>query len=209
MHLKYQLTTDVALAEGRGPSLVDRWGVLFPGGEDFLPATLASTLSGFVKGGGRVAVFGTGSFRGVTHITGFPSAPARERSRSSPRWTPSAPSAARSRPPGGELITELTDALGLFSGTVAFSGFSQYQPIQPPSGATISAAGIADGSSAIVAFRYGSGTVDRGRTARLRREPRAATSTRRSCSTTSGTCSPRSAEAADATAARVAVRRGY
>ena len=72
MHLRYQLTTDVALAEGRGPSLVDRWGVLFPGGEQFLPAGLSSTLSGFVKGGGRVAALGTGVFSGVSRITGFP-----------------------------------------------------------------------------------------------------------------------------------------
>ncbi len=45
------------------------------------------------------------------------------------------------------------------SGAVAFSGFGQYQPIQPPSGAAISAAGIANGSPAIIAFRDGAGTV--------------------------------------------------
>jgi hypothetical protein len=161
MHLKYQLTTDVALAEGRGPSLVDRWGVLFPGGEDFLPQSLASganSLSGFVKGGGRVAVFGTGSLRGVTHITGFPSDPRA----SAPVLSPLDPLGAQRgaiTPTGGELITDLTDALDLFSGTIAFSGFSQYQPIHPPTGATISAAGIADGSPAILGFRSGLGIV--------------------------------------------------
>ncbi len=41
LHQRYQLTTDVALAEGHGPSLVDRWGVLFPGGEEFLPYGVA------------------------------------------------------------------------------------------------------------------------------------------------------------------------
>ncbi len=52
----FQLTTDVALAEGHGPSLVDRWGVLFPDGED-LPAGDAGERAsrGFVRGGGARA----------------------------------------------------------------------------------------------------------------------------------------------------------
>jgi hypothetical protein len=160
-HLKYQLTTDVALAVGRGPSLVNRWGVLFPGGEDFLPASLASgtgDLDGFVKAGGRVAVFGTQSLQGAAAITNFPAAP----QTSAPTFSHLDPFGATHghlTPTNGELITELTDALGLFSGTSAFSGFSQYQPIQPPSGATISEAGIADGTPAIVGFRDGAGTV--------------------------------------------------
>jgi hypothetical protein len=161
MHVKYQLTTDVALAEGHGPSLVDRWGVLFPGGEEFLPSTLASgpeSLPGFVKGGGRVAVLGAGSLRGVSDITGFPSNPRA----SAPVFSSVDPFGARRGSlvsTNGALITELTDALGLFNGAIAFSGFSHYQPIQPPSGATISAAGVADGSPAILGFRSGSGIV--------------------------------------------------
>ena len=102
MHRKYQLTTDVALAEDRGPSLVDRWGVLFPGGEDFLPASLASPqtgLAGLRQGGGRVVVLGTGSFQGVSKITGFPSDPRA----SAPAFSRAGPlrrvSAARSHPP--------------------------------------------------------------------------------------------------------------
>lgn len=157
-HLKYQLTTDVALAEGHGPSLVDRWGVLFPGGEQFLPASLKPTLDGFVRGGGRVAVIGTGSFRGLTSIANFPAAPGA----SAPIYSQVDPFGAQHgsiTPTNGELITELTDALGLFNGAVAFSGFSHYQPIQPPSGATISAAGIADGMPAIIGFRHGTGIV--------------------------------------------------
>ena len=49
-HCDLQLTTDVALAEGVGPSLVDRWGVLFPDGDDFLPATLASDAAAASSG---------------------------------------------------------------------------------------------------------------------------------------------------------------
>ncbi len=158
LHLRYQLTTDVALAEGHGPSLVDRWGVLFPGGEDFLPTGLRSTLDGFVKGGGRVAALGTGIFRGVSHITGFPA----DTRASAPVLSRVDAFGAQRRqitPTNGELITELTDELGVLNGAIAFSGFGQYQPIQPPSGAAISAAGIANGSPAIIAFHDGAGTV--------------------------------------------------
>ncbi len=107
LHLRYQLTTDVALAEGHGPSLVDRWGVLFPGGEDFLPTGLRSTLDGFVKGGGRVAVLGTGIFRGVSDITGFP-ADTRARAPVLSRVDAFGAQRRQIAPTNGELITELT-----------------------------------------------------------------------------------------------------
>jgi hypothetical protein len=164
-HLSYQLTTDVALAEGRGPSLVNRWGVLFPDGEDYLPASLARAsstgsppLTSFVQGGGRVLTLGTGTFTGVSRLSGSASS----------LWAgvPSSSKAdlfgarrGRVTPTGGALITELTDQLGLFGGILAFSGFSQYQPIEPPGSQALSAAGISEQSAAIVGFRYGSGIV--------------------------------------------------
>lgn len=156
-HLGYQLTTDVALAEGHGPSLVGRWGVVFADGEHFLPASLRAPLSGFVGSGGRVLALGTGTFQGVSRISGFPtatraSAPARTRTDLF--------GAQRGpiTPTGGQLISELSDAVGLFNGPIAFGGFSQYQPIQPPAGAGVSAAGIANATPAIVAFHRGSGS---------------------------------------------------
>ncbi len=161
LHFRYQLTTDVALAESYGPSLVNRWGVLFPDGEDFVPAQLVSGpngVGGFVKAGGRVLMLGTGAFRGSSRVTNFPSAA----QASAPVASAVDPFGARRgsiTPTNGELITELTDSLDLFTGAIAFSGFGQYQPIQPPSGATISAAGVANGTPAIIAFHDGSGTV--------------------------------------------------
>jgi hypothetical protein len=74
-HLSYQLTTDVALAEDQGPSLADRGGVIFPEGENFLPAALEPTLRGFVRGGGRALVLGTNSLSGTSQISGFPADP--------------------------------------------------------------------------------------------------------------------------------------
>jgi hypothetical protein len=160
-HLSYQLTTDVALAEGVGPSLADRGGVVLTEGENFLPEGLESTLRGFVRAGGRVLALGTGSFSGVSHISGFPAAP----HAGAPRSTPADPFGARRgpvTPTGGELISANGDDFALFSNAGEFSGFNQYQPIAPPAGAArgaISVAGIGSGAPAIVAFRDGAGTV--------------------------------------------------
>ena len=162
-HDSYQLTTDVALAEGAGPSLVDRWGVLFGDGEDFiptnsLPTSLKSLLVGFVKGGGRVLALGAGTLQGTSLISGYPADP----QAAAPVISKTDIFGAQHGPlmsTRGDLITELADDLNLFGGTVAFTGFSHYQPIEPPAGAPVSAAGIASGSPAIVAFRSGSGTV--------------------------------------------------
>ncbi len=162
-HDSYQLTTDVALAEGTGPSLVDRWGVLFGDGEDFiptnsLPTSLKSLLVGFVKGGGRVLALGAGTLQGTSLISGYPADP----QAAAPVISKTDIFGAQHGPlmsTRGDLITELADDLNLFGGTVAFTGFSHYQPIEPPAGAPVSAAGIASGSPAIVAFRSGSGTV--------------------------------------------------
>jgi len=165
--LSYQLTTDVALAESRGPSLADRGGVILPEGENFLPAELEPTLRGFVRGGGRVLVLGTGELSGTSKITGFPSSPRA----AAPQLTlADLFGAVRGpiTPTGGELISVVSDPLNLFSGASSFSGFGQYQPIRPPAGghsgsasaaSSVSAAGIGTGAPAIVGFHYGSGTV--------------------------------------------------
>jgi flagellar hook assembly protein FlgD len=161
-HLSYQLTTDVALAEGVGPSLADRGGVVFPEGEDYVPAGLQLTLRGFVRGGGRLLALGTRAFSGVSHISGFPATPRA----GLPRLTTTDLFGARRgpvTPTGGELISSVSaDAFSLFHDAGEFAGFSQYQPIRPPAGSapgTVSALGIGSAAPAIVAFRYGGGTV--------------------------------------------------
>ncbi len=157
-HESYQLTTDVALAEGRGPSLDNRWGVVFPDGTYFLPAALTSTLTGFVRGGAHVLTLGTGTFQGTSAITGFPTDPRA----AAPVLRKTDLFGAQRGPltsTDGALITELQDDLNLFGGTLAFTGFKRYQPIEPPAGARVSAAGVANGSAAIVAYPAGSGSV--------------------------------------------------
>jgi hypothetical protein len=160
-HLSYQLTTDVALAENLQPSLADRGGVVLPEGENFLPTELESTLRGFVRGGGRVLVLGTGDLSGVSRLSGFPSSPRA----AAPELTLTDLFGAERgpvTPTGGELISETTDPLRLFVNAGSFSGFGDYQPVHAPGGAatdSFSAAGIGNGAPAIVGFHYGSGTV--------------------------------------------------
>lgn len=160
-HMSYQLTTDVALSENEGPSLTDRWGVVLPEGTDFLPASLADHNQGlpaFVRGGGRVLALGTGTLMGTSAISGYPANP-----RASAPTKPKTDLFGATRGPltgtHTELITELADDLHLFGDVVAFNGYSHYQPIEPPAGVGVSAAGIASGSPAIVGFPVGSGTV--------------------------------------------------
>lgn len=161
-HLSYQLTTDVALAEGVGPSLADRGGVVFPESEEFLPAGLELTLRGFVRGGGRVLVLGTHALSASSHITGFPGAPRA----AVPHATSTDIFGARHgqlTPTGGELISSVSaDAFNLFGNAGEYAGFSQYQPISPPrstAAGAFSAVGIGSAAPAIVAFHYGGGTV--------------------------------------------------
>jgi hypothetical protein len=160
----YQLTTDIALSEGVGPSLVDRWGVLLPDGSDYLPAGPTATsglearLLGFVKGGGRALVLGTGALAGTSTITGYPADP----QASAPKLSGTDLFGAQRGPVSatrGALIVELEDRLHVFGLLSALTGFSAYQPIEPPAGVLVSAAGIATGSPAVSAFTVGTGTA--------------------------------------------------
>jgi hypothetical protein len=74
-HYHYQLTTDIALAEGVGPSLSDSQGLALAGSETWLPSSLVSILKGFVQGGRSVLSLGTDSLTGSSVIRGYPSDP--------------------------------------------------------------------------------------------------------------------------------------
>lgn len=156
--LHYQLTTDVALARGEGPSLTGRWGVVLAGDETWLPHALVQELQGFVKGGGRVLSIGTDALRGSTTISGPESAP---RAAAAVRMSPDLFGAKHGprRPTDGELVTELTDQLGIFASVPALPGYRFYAPVDPPAGASASLAGVAAGAPAVAAFGRGRGYV--------------------------------------------------
>jgi hypothetical protein len=68
-HLPYDLTSDLALTLGDGPSADDRPGVLLAGTERWITSGYARRLRRYVADGGRVATIATDSLRrGVTLV---------------------------------------------------------------------------------------------------------------------------------------------
>jgi hypothetical protein len=164
-HLRYDLTTDVALAQGANPGLGGRRGVVFAGTEQWLPASLAPRLRRFVTGGGRVLSIGTGSLTRLSTVA-----------QTSPGGTEAERPTARSAADLfgahlGHVVTQrhplLTlvnppDGLHLFSQTSgAFAGFDSYQPIDSlaPPAKLESSAGVTPSSPSIAGFGYGHGVV--------------------------------------------------
>jgi hypothetical protein len=66
-HVKYDLTSDLALMIGDGPRATDRAGVLLAGAERWVTPAFARRLRKYVSDGGRLASIATDSLRrGVT-----------------------------------------------------------------------------------------------------------------------------------------------
>ena len=155
-HLRYDITTDLALASGPDALLSGHTGVLLPGDERWVTASVAGGLRAYVEGGGRLASLGTDSLRGQVTVSGDSLA------------QPTLPGdvdafGARMGPvtQSQGTITDLQDGpIQLFRGTTGlFSGFGAYEPVQSPgSGAqVVSSAVAAGGTPVIVAASLGRG----------------------------------------------------
>jgi hypothetical protein len=155
-HLPYQLTSDVALATGVGPALPGHTGVILDGNFRWIPARLRTALFDYVGNGGRVVTIGQSSLLRTAPLgsatAGPPSAPAA-----------ADPFGARPGPhvsTAGELITVISDPLGIFSLTGgALTGFRGYQVISPPAGKIASLAGVTATMPGVTGFRVGRGEV--------------------------------------------------
>jgi hypothetical protein len=159
-HLNFQLTTDVALAQGSGagPSLAGHSGVILAGPFRWLPDALLPKLRAYVQSGGRVLSIGAGSLQAQAPLgqtggalTAGPPTP----------LSPD-PFGAHHGPvstTAGELITAQSDPLGIFGRAMALAGFRSFQTLNPPNGVAASTAGVAAAAPAIVGFRSGNGKV--------------------------------------------------
>ncbi len=159
-HRHFQLTTDVALAEGAGaePSLSGHRGVILDGPFKWLPENLVSDLHAYARAGGTVLSLGVPSLQAQAPLgraggvlTAGPPAPI------SPD-----PFGAHHGPvstTAGEIIAEQSDPLGILSATLALTGFPRFQTITPPNGVRASTAGVAAEAPAIIGFHSGSGKV--------------------------------------------------
>jgi hypothetical protein len=158
--LPYDLTTDVALARGTGPQFEGRPGVVFAGSERWFNEPLDGRLRAYADGGGRVASFGTDSFRSTLVIT-----PTELSGPSPPQATntlgeQTAPASSAAAP----LVVNPGDTLGLFARTDGFVGLFEHfeQSQQRVAGADLlSSAGRDPAKPAFVAYKLGSGTVIR------------------------------------------------
>ncbi len=156
--LPYDLTTDVALAQGSGPKLSGHTGVVLAGSLRWVPAPLAASLRGYVNGGGRLLSVGTDSLlRGVTlagNAARRPTAPAAVDALGAKPG----PFVAHSN----GLVTVIRDSLGIFTGTSgAFPGYRSFRAfpsVAAPSG-ILSSAGVTTGAPAIIGYRLGRGLV--------------------------------------------------
>jgi hypothetical protein len=161
--LGYNLTTDISLARGEPPLLGDAPGVAFAGSELWLPADTLRRLREYVAEGGRIASFGTDSFRRTVALegerAGRPSGPRRIDAfgeRTALIETSLAP------------LSVFEDELGLFEGLSDLVGeFTTFEVSRGLAKQTeaLTTAGRDPGEPAFMAFRLGDGWMLRTGTA--------------------------------------------
>jgi hypothetical protein len=159
-HLPYDLTTDFALSRGVGPQFDHRPAVVFAGDERWFTEPLDARLRRYVEAGGRVASFGTDSFRRTVALTSTlienPSPP-QETNALGEQTAPTSSAAA-------PLVVNPGDSLGLFAGSDGFVGlFTRFEESRRRvSGANLQAsAGRDPDHPAFVAYQLGDGLVVR------------------------------------------------
>ena len=158
--LRYDLTTDAALASGSGPVLSDHRGVVLAGDERWITPQLRALLRGYVRGGGRVWSLGTDALRRTVRLR------ADELTRPSPPRVTDAlgarPRQPLARPDApATIVNYRSDSrLDLFADTGgAFPGYDAYEALAPfaPPAMLVSAAGPEADVPVIAGWQLGSG----------------------------------------------------
>jgi flagellar hook assembly protein FlgD len=159
--LRYDITTDVALARGQGPKLQGHSGVVLAGDTTWMDGRVQRSLRTWVRGGGRLLQTGTDSLRRSARVT-----PARIERPTQPtqRDLFGARLDKLAKQPGVTL-TNTVDRIDLFQGTDGQLGpFDAYEATSSV-GADERILAVASTPDAqhdvIVASRFGDGVVVR------------------------------------------------
>jgi flagellar hook assembly protein FlgD len=162
--LKYDLTTDLALAEGVGPRLEGHTGVMLAGDERWLPAATQRALVGWVKRGGNLASFGVDSLRRQVRLTKTQIVQPTEADATDAFGATLRPLTHQP----GTTLTIFDDQLDLFAGDVyggtgVISGYDAFEETASvgPDAKLVASAVTDDGKKVIVAERLGEGLVIR------------------------------------------------
>ncbi len=158
-HLRYDLTTDLALARGQGPALPGHAGVLLVGDERWLPGSEMARLRAYVRGGGHLASLGVDSLRRTVTLAGDVL-----RDPSGPAATDAFGARLAGVAPAAGPITDYLDRIGLFTGgTGQFTGYPHFEATESvgPGAELVASAVTTDGRPVIVAVRIGRGLVVR------------------------------------------------
>jgi hypothetical protein len=157
---RFDVTTDVALAAGTGPSLGGHRGVLLPSDVRWLPAAVQRRLRSFVRAGGTVTSLGLDSLRRQVRLT--PRGRLIDPTPPAPTDVFGARLGALERVPAGATLTEASDRIELFAGTTGeLAGFRTLEPLASPGGQErLAASAVTEGGrAAITAARFGRGLV--------------------------------------------------
>jgi hypothetical protein len=157
--LRYDVTTDVALARGQAPALESHRGAVLAGVPRWLPGDAGQRLSAWVDQGGRILLLGTDALRRTAQVQG------NELTNPSPAAPVDALGVrVAQQAPVGQLLVSGDDRLGLFGGTDGlFTGFTRGElSVELPAGAKVqAAAGPQEGERVVVAYTLGKGLVIR------------------------------------------------
>jgi hypothetical protein len=155
--LRYDVTTDVALALGSPPTLQGHRGAVLAGVPRWLPGDAGQRLSTWVDAGGRVLLLGTDALRRTAQLNG------NQLSRpSGPAPIDALGDHQGPLAPVGQLLVFHDDRLGLFTGTDGLlAGFGPGERSEGLGSRIQSAAGPQEGRPVVVAYTLGKGLVIR------------------------------------------------
>jgi hypothetical protein len=159
--LRYDLTTDAALATADGPPLGSHDGVVLAGDARWITPRLRDKLRRYVRDGGRVWSLGTDSLRRTVRLDGDAlRAPSAPRPTDALGGRPRQPLERASADAPATITAYEEGRLGLFEGTSgAFSGYDAFETLAgvAPGARLDGQAGAEAGVPVIAAWTLGSG----------------------------------------------------